>query len=150
VPWFSPPSSQLYCSPTELQYGAQRTLNLKSFVATGFMNKVATEWNTQPYINITVVKTKYCPLEFPELVFDRMFYGSDFGCNCLGIFDSDVSVPNQLEAQFTCGYNETIAGCGEVYGIPPIRMGQFDTHRICGKRGGQPFVSATHPDLQTR
>ena len=45
------------------------------------MNQVAQDWQTVPFVNITVVDDHKCPND-TDLVFDRVWYGTRQGCYC--------------------------------------------------------------------
>jgi hypothetical protein len=60
------------------------------------MNDVADEWNQPTLTNLVVTNNTYCPQNAPELVLERQFYGSDMGCNCLGIFSKYIRNDNTL------------------------------------------------------
>ena len=41
---------------------------------------------TPPFIDIIVTENTICPVSHPDIVFSRPFYGSDAGCDCLGVY----------------------------------------------------------------
>jgi len=90
---------------------------------TGFMNDVANEWNTPLLTQIVVTNNTYCPTNAPQLVIERQFYGSDLGCNCLGIYSKYITGANTLNPGEKCDRNQTKYGCVNVKPIQPIKMG---------------------------
>jgi hypothetical protein len=60
------------------------------FIKTDFMNQVIDDWNAKPYDDIIITTASSCPSDYPKAVFERVFFGVNNGCNCLGIWDSNI------------------------------------------------------------
>jgi hypothetical protein len=88
---------------------------------TGFMNQVAVEWQTQPLVSIVATNNTFCPTSNPQLVIGRHFYGTDIGCDCLGIYSQYITGDNSMVYGAECSYNQTRYGCDQAYSINPIR-----------------------------
>lgn len=84
---------------------------------------------------------------------ERMFYGVGAGCDCSmrrrparsreqsGFYDF-------LEGE-ACEKGDIKKGCINVMPLMPFKMHKFDGKMFCGKRGGEPFLTATRPDYTT-
>ena len=53
----------------------------QSYKPTDFVNQVAEDWQTIPFVNITITDDWNCP-EDQDLVFKRIFYGTRQACFC--------------------------------------------------------------------
>ena len=49
-------------------------------VSSSILNQVARDWETQPFIDITVVDVattgRSCPSDYPHIVMERVYYGT--------------------------------------------------------------------------
>jgi hypothetical protein len=112
------------------------------------MNQVVDDWKAKPYDDIIITNASSCPSDYPQAVFERVFYGLNFGCNCIGIWDSRISNDDKMYSDSFCSYNETRAGCTDVMPIWPIHQTQFKSKRICGStKYATPFLNATRPNF---
>lgn len=93
------------------------------------------------------IQSASCPKEYPEYVMERMFYGSSIGCDCLGVSHRYITDDNTMVLHERCTRNQTIYGCAPVEPMMPFGMHRFENKMICGRRGGQPFLNATRPEL---
>jgi disulfide bond formation protein DsbB len=91
--------------------------------STDFMNQVAEDWLLKPFVKIDWTNATSCPEETPELVFHRKWHGSDIGCDCLGVWSSDIDYDDSMIGQRQCTYNETRDGCLQAYPKAPVLMG---------------------------
>ena len=84
-----------------------------------FINQISRDWSTAPFIDIVVTNETTCPESHPDIVFSRPFYGTDSGCNCLGVFaDMEFKdkfgqpvVKNVLRHTTQCTEDEINSGC---------------------------------------
>ena len=53
----------------------------QTYQPTDFVNQVAADWQTVPFVNITITDDFKCAND-TELVFNRMWYGTRQGCYC--------------------------------------------------------------------
>jgi hypothetical protein len=113
------------------------------------MNQVAADWNSTAFTNIVVTSNSYCPDDAPEIVLGRHFYGSNVGCDCLGIFNYDITGDDTMIVGEVCTYNQTRYGCDQCWPLTPIRQAQLNNLRVCGATGGLPFVNTTRPSEDT-
>ena len=51
-----------------------------------YIHQVAADWDVPPFIDIVTTSETVCPESHPDVVFSRPFYGSDTGCDCLGVW----------------------------------------------------------------
>jgi hypothetical protein len=49
------------------------------------MNQVSFDWNSTALVSLTVTNESICPTDYPEIVFGRHWYGTDIGCDCVGV-----------------------------------------------------------------
>lgn len=54
-----------------------------------------------PHANGTLA----CPEDYPEYIVERMFYGADLACDCIGIWDEWISTSNTMGVGTICDYN---------------------------------------------
>ena len=112
---------------------------------TGFMNQVAADWQSPPLTDIQVTTNTYCPTDAQTIVFGRHWYGSNIGCDCLGIYSEWITGQNSMVRGAECTYNQTRYGCDQVYPLTPVRQAQINGMRVCGSTKATPFVNATRP-----
>jgi hypothetical protein len=46
-----------------------------------------------------------CPPEYPEFILERVFYGAEIACDCLGIYSRYVRGSNLMNLDQACDYN---------------------------------------------
>jgi len=46
-----------------------------------------------------------CPITHPHIVIDRIWHGMRNGCNCLGVYDHDITTDNQMVENYNCDHN---------------------------------------------
>ena len=51
-----------------------------------YIHQIKRDWETAPFVDIIVTEETVCPESHPDLVFSRPYYGTDTGCNCLGVW----------------------------------------------------------------
>ena len=71
---------------------------------TGFMNQVSSDWATEPFYKVWTTNNTNCGNGADE-VFYRPFYGSSFGCDCLGIFSIHMTGDNLMIWGWRCDRN---------------------------------------------
>lgn len=69
----------------ECYYWTQESETLLLY-PTSFMNQVTQDWDFAPYTSFVATNNTFCPANAPEIAIGRRFYGTDLGCDCLGIF----------------------------------------------------------------
>jgi hypothetical protein len=87
------------------------------------MNDVSDEWKMPTLSSLVVTTNTYCPPSHPQVVLERQFYGSELGCNCLGIYAKYMNGDNTLIKGAVCDRNQTKNGCINIKPINPIKMG---------------------------
>jgi hypothetical protein len=90
------------------------------------MNQVTDDWNSLPLTDIVVTTEEYCPSDAPEIVLGRRWYGTDLGCDCLGIYDYDITGDNTMVIGIACDYNQTLYGCRQCPALSPVRQAQIN------------------------
>ena len=45
-----------------------------------------------------------CPVDYPEIVMDRMFWGSTVACDCLRIYHPKIIGPRIMNNDMVCDY----------------------------------------------
>jgi len=71
---------------------------------TSYLNQVVYDWQTVPFVNITVTDETSCP-ENTDLVIQRDWYGMQVACDCLFVWDYDISTDNEMVLGAYCDYN---------------------------------------------
>ena len=71
---------------------------------TNYLNQVVYDWQTVPFVNITVTDETSCPKD-TELVLQRDWYGMQLACDCLFVWDYDISTDNEMVLGTYCDYN---------------------------------------------
>ena len=71
---------------------------------TNYLNQVVYDWQTVPFVNITVTDATLCPKD-TELVLQRDWYGMQLACDCLFVWDYDISTDNEMVLGTYCDYN---------------------------------------------
>ena len=51
------------------------------------VNQVPRDWETKPFVDLTVTNNTYCPESHPDTVIGRTFFETNDDCDCLGIND---------------------------------------------------------------
>ena len=111
------------------------------------VNQVSRDWETKPFVALTVTNNTYCPSTHPDTVVSRPFFGTDVGCDCIGIYDPWIyDGGDSITPSLRCGFNETRVRCRDAQEIWPIQMGQLNGQRICGKRGPVNFINSVRPE----
>ena len=72
-----------------------------------FINNVAADWETSPFIDIIDVESDACPSSHPDLVFSRPFYGSDLACDCQSGYPNNVTITATVLRKITKQVNCT-------------------------------------------
>lgn len=58
-------------------------------VSSAILNQVAQDWTTLPFVDITVIDIATdghsCPAAYPDVVMERVFYGTKPACDCRGV-----------------------------------------------------------------
>jgi hypothetical protein len=88
-------------------------------ISSALLNEVANLWQQKPFVDIVMVQRPEpntsmdykCPLDYPEPVMQRMFYGSDIACDCLGITHEYITGDNRMNVGIRCDANQTEYGC---------------------------------------
>jgi len=93
-----------------------------------------------------VTSNTYCPTSHPEIVLSRHFYGSDLGCDCLGIYSQWITGQNSMNQGEDCSYNQTRYGCLQATPITPVRQAQINNLRVCGSANATKFLDITRPE----
>ena len=88
---------------------------------------IAIDWKRNAYSDIVVVKsedraalddyTLLCPPTHPETVITRPWYGTDIGCDCIGVNEGSLDLggmENRFEKGRFCYRNHTASGCRQV------------------------------------
>ena len=75
-----------------------------------YLQQVSKDWSIVPFTNITIIEGNGCKGD-QEPVFQREWYGQMAACDCLGIWDYDITTDNEMVLQGICDYNQTRAGC---------------------------------------
>ena len=103
--------------------------------------------------DIVVTNSSTCP-NGTDLVFSKPWYGSRQACYCfMGGFDAfgdsinshvnEKVNTNQYMIGRSCTSDEmNKKNCYTIPARNPVIMGQFNGRRVCGKRGGNPFIDA--------
>jgi hypothetical protein len=69
------------------------------YISTVNINQVSHHWVVQPYVDAVVLSRAkknatqddvQCPSEYPEFILERLFYGADLGCDCIGVYSKYV------------------------------------------------------------
>ena len=57
-------------------------------ISSAILNQVADDWTTQPFVDVKIVDADNyeCPRGYPEIVMERIFYGTQSACDCTGVF----------------------------------------------------------------
>lgn len=122
-------------------------------VSSSVLNQVARDWETQPFVDITVVDVAYggsaCPSDYPDIVMERVYYGSQSACDCRGIQIFGLRGMDELNVGENCNQKQLDKGCKQILPIMPFRMHKFNGKMICGRKGGEPFMTATRPNPLT-
>lgn len=93
------------------------------------------DWTVQPYVSIEVVEhDQACP-DGTYDVFNRTWHGTVLGC---------ISATEGVVAGGECN-----AASNRLQEIAPKVQSNGLGTRICGRPGGQPFLHAVRPDLET-
>ena len=75
-------------------------------VSSAILNQVAQDWSTQPFIDITVIdiatQGQQCPPEYPDVVMERVFYGTQPACDCTGIYGFGLRGMDELNVGEIC------------------------------------------------
>ena len=91
------------------------------------------DWQRKPYSELSVTETNNCETGY-EPVYEKIFYGMDVACDCLGIYDRWIEYDNSfIEDQRGCEYNETRAGCRTAEPMMPYYMHRFQDKLLCGR-----------------
>lgn len=98
---------------------------------TSFMNQVVQDWEMAPYTSFSATNNTVCPSTTPNMAMSRKFYGTDFGCNCLGIYSKHITGANTMIKGIGCNYNQTKYGCQNCPSLNPIRQANFNGTMIC-------------------
>ena len=145
-------------------------------IDTVLLNQVVNDWETVPFTDIRITDEWTChnlthpngqldvsvnntqPLtesidqdqgEWSE-VFTRIWYGLDYGCNCVGVWGPShydmTDFNNKFNIGMSCTPQMINAGCGTVPPRFPVFQGQFFGKRVCGYRAGASFLNVTRPD----
>ena len=81
-----------------------------------------------------------------DMLYERIFYGMDVACDCVGISDRWISTDNEFVKGGSCDKNQTRAGCRRASPRPPHRMHLLEDKKpICGRRSDIPFAKAIRP-----
>jgi hypothetical protein len=108
---------------------------------TTLVNDVAYDWSKLPFTDLTVTASFTCPSDFPDVVFQRTFEGTQLGCDCLGIYSKWIDNSNQMIKGKACSVNQTIAYCTTVQPLPVVSQYRFNNQTICGRRGKTSFAN---------
>ena len=68
------------------------------------------DWQTRPFIDLQVTDDNVCPAGY-ESTYERVFYGLDVGCDCLGITHRNMEGDNRYNVGAGCTSNQTRYGC---------------------------------------
>ena len=84
----------------------------QQYYSFSYVNQIPRDWKKEPFSSLMVTNETYCPESHPELAFSRPWYGSDIGCDCLGIKAIDralneASNEDRIEQGSRCVRNET-------------------------------------------
>lgn len=66
---------------------------------------MARDWETQPFIDITVVDiadSRKCPSDYPDIVMERIYYGAQSACDCRGIQTFGLRGMDELNVGENC------------------------------------------------
>ena len=99
-----------------------KVIEQKSYQPTSYVNQIKTDWETQPFIDITVTDNYYCPTGSVE-IYTRVWYGQKLACDCLntrGCYGE--SYCNKMNYDTSCNRNQTDEGCITVEAFPAIRQ----------------------------
>ena len=66
-----------------------------SYQETSYLNQVATDWSTVPFVDLKVTSNDFCDLGY-ETVFERFWYGQMQACDCLGIHSYNINTDNEM------------------------------------------------------
>ena len=124
----------------------------KQLFSFDLFNQIPLDWQRNPYTSITVTSETRCPDSHPEVVFARPWYGTNIGCDCIGILQSQTGYDlegwgNQVRLSHYCTGNQTYAGCVFEAALHPVMMSQFNGLRICGRPAEVNFLNMQRPDL---
>ena len=59
-------------------------IEMLSTQGTAYIKQIAQDWDTQPFIDVTVTADTYCPVNTTE-IYEHVWYGHDRGCDCIGV-----------------------------------------------------------------
>ena len=91
------------------------------------------DWQTEPFVDLEVTTDFDCKAGW-EPVYERIFYGLQEGCDCLGIEDRWIQTDNTFTVGLGgCDFNQTRAYCRTAAPFPPVRLHRMKDRLICGK-----------------
>lgn len=106
-----------------------------SVYPTGFMNEVAAIWDSSTLTAVAVfsdLNYQQCPSAYPVPVLSRHWYGTNIGCDCVGIYSQWITDENTFVLGAQCTYNQTKYGCSQATPYSPIRQSIINNTLICG------------------
>lgn len=113
---------------------------------TTFMNQVSADWSFAPYTSFVATNNTNCPTTAPAQAMGRRFYGTNLGCDCLGIYSKYITGDNSMIPGTACNWNQTKYGCQNCPPINTIRQSVFNGTMICASQNAIPFINATRLD----
>ena len=104
------------------------------------------DWNTVPFVDITVVSgNEECP-SGTELVIWKPWLGTVPYCVCNKERSWMHKRGNCLSDQTSINWSYDVYYCVDMEPLPAVIQGSFYGSRICGTRSGNPFVDAIRVD----
>ena len=103
-----------------------------------YLYQVQQDWETQPFVDVVVTSNTTCPASHQHEVFYDYWPGSSIFCDCL-------KHNGKIKMNVPCktGKHADNKKCFNVRPMSPIIQAQLNGYRVCGARGGDPFVNAT-------
>ena len=106
------------------------------------------DWLSVPFTDITVVDSdRACPKDYPDNVVYEVWPGTRRMCDCIER-SFEFFLDQECEKGKNADHNSD--QCYDVGGTSPIVQSNLKGVKVCGKRGGLPFLKAIRPDVNTR
>ena len=89
-----------------------------------FVNQVARDWQKESFSSLLVTREAQCPDSHPMIAMSRPWFGTDIGCDCLGIVNESklLDNSNKILVGESCSTINLSYGCKTVEASPPVLM----------------------------
>ena len=126
-------------------FAIDRFLYFNAYQATGVeqlasVYDMGRDWQRKTFTDIEVRdKNEGCRYGW-EPIYNRIFYGIEIACDCLGRYGRYLDTENEFVQGKACDTNQTRYGCGQVNPFPAVYMHVLDEKMPCGLASGPTFL----------